>query len=27
MRWRFSGGLNGQWMSTASPVITVAMTV
>ena len=27
VRWRFAGGLNGQWMSTASPIITVAMTV
>ena len=27
VRWRFSGGLNGQWMSTASPIITVAMTL
>jgi hypothetical protein len=28
VRWRFGGGgLNGQWLSTASPVLTVSMTL
>jgi hypothetical protein len=27
VRWRFGGGLNGQWMSSASPIMTVAMTL